>query len=126
MRTHQITPFTATAAVAGRRIVKHGAADDTVVQATAATELFAGVSDPMGAAAGKVCDVHQDGIAEVEYGGNVTRGQPLTADANGRAILANPAAGATVEIIGHAQVSGVSGDFGRVLIGRSTFTRPAA
>ena len=121
-----IKPFTATTAVAGRRIVKYGAADGAVVQAAAATEAFAGVSDPMGAAAGAVCDVRQAGEAEVEYGGNVVRGAPLTADASGKAVTANPAAGTSCEIIGHAQVAGVAGDFGRVLIGRSTVTKPAA
>lgn len=120
-----IKPFTATTAVAGRRIVKYGAADGAVVQATASTEAFAGVCDPVGAAAGSVADVHQLGEAEVEYGGNVTRGDRLTSDANGKAITAAPAAGATCEIIGRAQVSGVAGDFGRVLISRTTYTRPA-
>lgn len=121
-----ILPFTATAAIAGRRILKHGAADGAAVQATAATEAFIGVSDPMGAPAGGVCDVHLDGPTEIEFGGPVTRGDKLTADAEGRAILANPAAGATAEIVGRALVSGVLGDFGRVHLARSTFTRPAA
>ncbi len=119
-------PFTAAAAIAGCRIVKPGAADGAAVQATAATEPFLGVSDVMGAPAGGVCDVHQTGVAEVEYGGNVTRGDRLTADASGKAVVANPAAGATCEVVGRAQVSGVSGDRGKVLLGRETFTKPAA
>lgn len=126
MRPLLTNPFTATTAVAGRRFVKHGAADGAVVQATAATDAFAGVSDPMGAEAGGVCDVHQVGTADIEYGGNVTRGDRLTSDAQGRAITAAPAAGATVEIGGRAQVSGVLGDHGRILLGRETYTRPAA
>lgn len=125
MRPLLTNPYTATAAVGGARIVKHGAADNAAVQATAATDAFAGVSDPMGAEAGGVLDVHQLGSADVDYGGPVTRGDRLTADAQGRAVTAAPAAGATVEIIGRAMVSGVLGDRGRVLIGRSTYTRPA-
>lgn len=120
-----ILPFTASAAIIGRRILKHGAADGTAVQATASTEAFIGVSDAMGAPAGGVCDVHLDGPVPIEFGGPVTRGDKLTADAQGRAILANPAAGATAEIIGRALVSGVQGDFGDVHLSRSTFTRPA-
>lgn len=118
-------PFTATTAVAGCRIVKHGAADGAVVQATAATEEFAGVADAQGAAAGGILDVHVAGTATVEYGGPVTRGARLTADANGKAIAAAPAAGATVEIIGRALVSGVAGDRVDIVLARSTYTRPA-
>lgn len=118
-------PFTATAAVVGRRILKHGATDGTTIQATAATEDFLGVSDSQGAAVGTVCDVHVTGPAPVEYGGPVTRGARLTSDAQGRAIAAAPAAGQTVEIVGRALVSGVLGDFGEVNLSRSTYTRPA-
>ena len=79
----------------------------------------------MGAAAGTVCDVHVTGPAPIEYGGPVTRGARLTSDAQGRAVVAAPAAGQTVEIIGRALVSGVLGDFGKVNLARSTYTRPA-
>lgn len=119
------TPHTATTAVAGRRIVKHGAADGTAIQATAATEAFLGVSAPMGASAGAILDVVQVGWAQVEYGGNVTRGDPLTADANACAVKANPAAGATAQVVGYATVSGVAGDFGGVTLSRGQLTTPA-
>lgn len=55
-------------------------------------------------------------IEDVVFGGNVTRGQPLTADAQGRAVAAAPAAGANVYCIGFAEVSGVVGDIGTVII----------
>lgn len=125
MHANLTLPFTATTAVAGYRIVKHGAADGAAVQATAATEAFIGVADAQGAAAGGVLDVHVEGTATVEYGGNVTRGDRLTADANGKAITAAPAAGATAEIIGRALVSGVAGDRVDIRLARSTYTRPA-
>jgi len=118
-------PFTATTAITGRRILKHGATDGAAVQATAATEDFLGVSDSMGAAVGTVCDVHVTGPVPVEYGGPVTRGARLTSDAQGRAVVAAPAAGQTVEIVGRALISGVLGDFGKVNLARSTYTRPA-
>ena len=64
------------------------------------------------AAIGEPCDVHLYGVAEVEYGGNVARGDYLTSDATGRAIAAAPAAGVNAAIIGQALVSGVAGDIG--------------
>lgn len=113
-----IYPYTASADVAGRRIVKHGAADLAAVQATASTEAYAGVSAPMGATSGQVLDVVEHGQAEIEYGGNVTRGDPLTADANGKAIKATPGAGVVAQVIGYARISGVAGDYGSIAISR--------
>lgn len=106
----------AEAAVAGYRIVKPGAADGVVVQATTTTEALMGVADRLGAASGGAVDVHMSGVAEVEYGGNVTRGDLLTADASGRAVAAAPGAGVNANVIGRAMVSGVLGDIGSVLI----------
>lgn len=106
----------AAAAVAKNRIVKFDTTDTTVVQAAAATDLLIGVSDNLGASSGEPFDVIVDGIALVEYGGTVTRGQWLTADAQGRAVAAAPAAGANAEVIGRAMLSGVSGDIGSVRI----------
>lgn len=106
------------AAVAARRIVKFGAGDTAVLQAAAATDLSIGVAD-LGASSGEYCDVIIDGIAQVEYGGNVTRGDKLTADADGKAVTAAPAAGVNAQIIGIAMLSGVSGDIGSVRIAPS-------
>lgn len=117
-----IINFTAGAAVAPYRIVKFGASDKVAIQAAAATDLLMGVSDQLGAGSGDPLDVVRSGLAEVEYGGNVERGQPLTADADGKAVAASPGTGATVQIIGHAEVSGVDGDIGSVDIQRSALT----
>lgn len=111
--------YTATTAITGCRIVKYGAADGAAVLATAATEFFVGISDKQGADAGELCDVHETGEADVTYGGNVTRGQPLTSDNLGRAVYANPAAGVNNEIIGYARFSGVAGDIHPITITRS-------
>lgn len=93
------------------RIVKHGAADGFAVQSAAAADASFGVSDSLGAtAANDPCDIIRKGIAEVIYGGTVTRGDPLTSDATGRAIKA--ATGN--RIIGFAEVSGVVNDRGSV------------
>lgn len=99
------------------RICKFGAADLNVLQAAAATDKLIGVTDRLGAAvSGDRCEVHHMGLREVEYGGTVAAGDELTSDATGRAITAAPAAGANVEIIGRAQVAGVVGDIGKVLV----------
>lgn len=114
----------AAAAVAAFRIVKFGTSDTAVVQAAAATDLSIGVSD-LGGASGEPIDVIVTDIARVEYGGNVTRGQLLTADADGKAVAAAPAATASARVIGVAMLSGASGDIGSVLIDRSTVTNGA-
>ncbi|MFT0861745.1 hypothetical protein [Ancylobacter sp. G4_0304] len=108
----------AAAAIAPYRILKLDATG--VSQAAAATADIVGVSDSMGADAGKMADVIQGGWAEVEYGGNVVAGKPLTADAQGRAIQAT--AGAGVRIIGFAQAGGALGDIGAVLFAPGYFS----
>lgn len=118
MRPLLTNPYIATTAVAGNRIVKHGAADGAAVQATANNEAFLGISDKQGADAGGVLDVHELGEADVTYGGNVARGDPLTSDAQGRAVTAAPAAGTNVSIIGWARIAGVLGDVAPITINR--------
>lgn len=103
--------YVAEAAIIGCRIVKFGAADGQVVQAAAATDLLMGVaSRDYDAAIGERIDIMTHGIASVRLGGNVTRGQKLTADADGKAVAAAPAQGVNNQIIGIALVSGVADD----------------
>lgn len=109
--------FTSGGAIAPYRIVKPGTSDGKVLQAAAATDSLMGVSGSLGVdASDKRIDIIKSGIAEVEYGGNVSRGVPLTADADGKAVAAAPATGANVRVIGFAEVSGVVGDIGSMLI----------
>jgi hypothetical protein len=111
-----IRAFDAAAAITGNRAVKFSTSDTTVVQAAAATDAIIGVADSLGASSGGRCDVVMSGTSEIEYGGTITRGDLLTADANGKAVTAAPAAGVNNRIIGIAMRSGVSGDIGLVLI----------
>lgn len=111
--------YVAGAAIAAYRIVKFGAADGTVVQAAAAADLSVGVSAELDVAQGERVDVVRVGHPLVEYGGNVTRGQKLTSDAQGRAIAAAPAAGANVQIVGIAEVNAVLGDIMPMLLAPS-------
>jgi len=85
-----VTNHTADAAIGAYRIVKHGAADGAVAQASASTEKLIGVANRLGAAAANDrVDVVRAGIAEVEFGASITRGDLLTADANGKAVVAS-------------------------------------
>ena len=107
--------LTAGAAIAPYRICKAGAADLTAIQAAASTAGMFGVSDSLGAAAANDrVDIYTAGVVDVEYGGAVTRDDLLTADADGKAVAAAPAAGVNARIIGIARVSGVLGDIGLV------------
>lgn len=122
MRNQGLTKtLIAGATIAAYRICKFGSSDTAVLQAAAATDLSIGVSD-LGGASAEPTDVIIDGIALVEYGGDVTRGQWLTSDADGKAVAAAPAATATAQCIGRAMLSGVSGDIGSVRIAPNTVT----
>jgi hypothetical protein len=89
-------------------IVMFDSDDDTVIVATAATDLLAGVALEA-AASGERVEVQLAGIAEVALGGTVTRGGNITSGAAGVGVAL--AAAATIKAsIGQAMASGVSGD----------------
>lgn len=106
MNSLLIKSYLSGAVVAGKRFVKFGATEGEVIQAAAATDLIAGVSDLGADAIGDTLDVHHVGITPIELGGNVTQGQRVTSDAVGRAVAAG--LGANVGAI--ALESGVLGD----------------
>lgn len=101
------------------RIVKCGANDGEVAQATASTEGLFGISGSLGAGDGERIDIHRAGLVGVKFGGTVTRGAKVTADASGQAVAAAPAAGVNAQVIGIAEQSAVAGDIGLVLIAPS-------
>lgn len=114
--------YSAEAAIGAYRIVKFGAADGGVLVSAAAADKHVGVNDRLPAVvAGDRIDVIRSGIAEVEYGGNVAAGDLLSSDANGRAIVAAAAAGANVRVVGVAEVAGVLGDIGSMLVQPGSF-----
>ena len=135
MRTDGLVKvFVAGAAVAAHRIVQHDGAGGAI-QAAAATNALLGISD-LGADSGGRLDVFMSDIADVEFGGNVSAGDPLTSDANGKAVAATrhthtentagaytqnatTSAATVVRIIGFAMVDGVDGDIGSVHIAPS-------
>ncbi|NUQ82943.1 MAG: DUF2190 family protein [Bacteroidetes bacterium] len=113
-----IKTLTAAGTVNPYRIVKDGTG---MVQAAAATDKLFGVAEgTKSVASGERIDVIVAGIAPVEYGGNVSIGDLLTSDANGKAVAAAPSAGSNNRIIGIAYEAGVSGDIGSVLISQGS------
>lgn len=109
--------YTAGAAVAGRRFIKPGGTAGQFIQAAAATDLIVGVSDALGAASGARLDTHLSGLVEVELGGTVAAGAPMTADSVGRGVTA--VSGNRVGAI--AMTGGVSGDIVDALLAPSIF-----
>ena len=100
----------AQAAIAAFLIMKHGTADNTAALATASSDLLIGVNEALPKAAGEMADYPTAGTGQVRLGAAVTRGQPITADANSKGIFANPAAGVNARIVGFALQSGVADD----------------
>jgi len=117
-----IKNYTAEGAIPAYRLVKFGAAEGSVLLATAAADKLIGVNDRFAAAVvGDRIDIVRTGIAEVEYGGTVAAGDLLTSDATGRAIVATAAAAANIRFIGVAEVAGVVGDIGSFMIKPGSF-----
>jgi len=73
--------------IAPYRIITMGA-DRLAAQATAATHVLIGTSDELGKQTNGVVDVAMSDIPEVESGAAIAVGDPLTADAAGRAVKA--------------------------------------
>jgi len=108
-----IKSFVAPATVAGRKLVTFAAADSEVTVASAVSNPLLGVAVPTGSRDNNRVDVIVAGIAEVKVGGNITRGDSLTADANGDVITSFAG---TDRIIGLALQSGVANDVIEVLV----------
>jgi hypothetical protein len=108
--------FTAGATIPPYRIIKFGTTDGNITVAAAATDFLIGVSNNLGAlTAGRRADCVVLGVAEIEFGGTITRGALLTSDSSGRAVVAV----AGNRIIGIAWNSGVINDIGFVLLAQN-------
>jgi hypothetical protein len=111
-----IKSYLAGAAIRARRFAVPGSTDTAMIEATSATTLIMGVFEKVDGAEGDIVDVVHSGMTEIVLGGTVTRGQPVTSDANGAAVAAAPAAGANARIGGFVQASGVAGDIVPMLV----------
>jgi hypothetical protein len=98
-------------------LVNFGGDDNTVAPAADGSKVIPGVlqfapttDQPQGR-------IRMSGISWVRVGAAaVTRGDPITSDANGNGITAAPAAGANAYIVGYAMASGVAGQLIPVLV----------
>lgn len=106
------TAHIAAEAIAARRMVTHGTTPGSVVTATGANLLIIGVTTAIGCDAGDHVDVIRGQLALVTYGGTVKAGQPLTSDAQGRAIHAGDGSC----YLGFAECDGEENDTGSVWI----------
>lgn len=122
----KILAYNAGGAIEPHRILKFGASDLLLVQAVAAADALVAVSERVGAASGERISASFGGPTLVEYGDAVTRGDLLTADADGKAIKAEGDPEDEISYIGRALVSGVAGDIGSVNVAPGMFIIPAA
>ncbi len=116
---------TASGAIAARRIVKFTANDGEAAQASAATDKLMGISTIIPTDSGGRVDVVLEGTALCEFGGVTAPGDPVTSDANGKAILAAPAAGTRARIIGFAMDVTADGVIAGVKLAPGFITTPA-
>ena len=120
-----IKSYAAAALIAGCRFIKFAAptTGTTVAASALNTDPIIGVSDAMGAGPGMQCDVHLAGLVSVQLGGPVSAGDPVTSDAEGRAVLAVSAAATSVRVAGIAHAPGVAGDIINVWLAPSLIVR---
>lgn len=93
--------------IAPWRICAHGAEDYAAKQATGPTDALMGTTDELGKQPNGRVDVCMGGQPEVEAGGALAAGDPLTSDADGKAVRADATG---QRLIGFAMTSAVAGD----------------
>jgi hypothetical protein len=104
----------AAADVDAYRIVAYDDSEGEFQVANGQAAPLMGITGSLGAVAGVMSDVIRSGPTELEYGGVVTFGDPLTADIAGRAVKAEPGQA----YIARADETGDAGMIGRVFIER--------
>ena len=108
-----IKTFTAPAAVTAYTLVTFAAGNNAVEIANAVADPIIGISTSIGSQDNGRCDIVMGGVSEARIGGTVTKGDVLTTDASGRAILATAG---TDRVLGIAMADAVVGDIADVLI----------
>ncbi len=88
------------AAIGANKLVKMGAADETVIEAVDAAAPIVGVALHATTAAGQRVDVQVMGPATVKAGGTVARGDYVTASTAGVAVASAPASGVNNSVAG--------------------------
>lgn len=119
-----IRSFEAASAIEGRLIVAASGTAGKIAEAVARQGF--GVAERVGSQAGQMCDVTVAGMTEVIAGGDLDFDDPVTADANGRAVKAVAVAGQTVRIVGFIRGEGTTGDILPIQVAPSLLVTPAA
>lgn len=109
----------AASAIAGFRLAAYTANADEVTLATSANTPIAGVADNIDVPQGSLVDVQFSLMADVRFGAGVAPGDPVTADAQGRAVKAVKQVGAVVYVAGIAQGPQLEGDIGPIWLAPS-------
>ena len=112
------------AAIAAHLIAAASGSADTVRTATGATDSLIGAVDAMGGKANGMVDIDVAGWSQVLFGGAVSFNDPLTSDAQGRAVKAEPVADAIVHVIGFARCDAEAGDIGAYQIAPFVIATP--
>ncbi|WP_279480270.1 hypothetical protein [Aureimonas sp. SK2] len=121
-----IRSFEAAAAIGGYLIVAGTGTGAKIRTAAAATDKIVGVGERVGADAGDFHDATVAGLTEVRAGGAFAAFDPLTSDAQGRAVKAVPVAGQIVRIVGIAHAPALAaGDIVPVQVALSLLSTPA-
>jgi hypothetical protein len=90
---------------------------DEVALAVSPNTPIAGVNDNVDVPLGQQADVQMTQLADVRFGaGGVAPGDPVTTDAQGRAVKAVKQNGAIVWVAGIAQRPQLEGDIGPILV----------
>jgi hypothetical protein len=107
-------------AIGANLLVAYTGNADEVALAVSANAPIAGVNDNINVPAGQLADVQMTQLGDVRFGaGGVAPGDPVTADAQGRAVKAVKQAGAVVYVAGIAQRPQLEGDIGPILLAPS-------
>ncbi|WGG64371.1 hypothetical protein [Enterobacter ludwigii] len=117
-----ITCHKAEVALAARRMVTHGSVPDEITLAVNGSKLIIGVTTIVAASVGEPADVVRSQLTPVVYGDDVVAGDPLTADAEGRAVKAT----AGQFYLGFAEYDGSEDDIGSVWIAPGQLAAAAA
>lgn len=93
----------------GENLIVRWTAGGKAALASGSTTAVTGVS-LFDTPAGQTASIQVSGVARVKLGGTVSANDPITSNASGQGVVANPGAGVNAYIIGIAMESGVAGD----------------
>lgn len=116
--------FRAVVAIQGYLIAAATGVGPAVRVAAGPTDALVAAVDELGAKAGGLADIDVVGISSVHFGDDVAFNDPLTSDAQGRAVKAVPVEGEIVRIIGFAMCDAGEGDIGTYWVAPGILATP--